>query len=70
MIFYKFLIFAIICFGGFVIYKVAVNAWKKSSVEDKIDEIELEKEIHDQIEDIKQKDAKSNKEDIDKFLKS
>ncbi len=62
--------FVIIAFGGYLIYRVATDAWRKSSVDDKIDEIELEKEIHDQIDEVDEVDAKNNKEDIDNFLDS
>lgn len=68
MIFYKFFVFFIVILGGYIIYRVAVNSWRRSDVEDKIDEIELEKEIHEQIEDVDLNEAKDNKEDIDNFL--
>lgn len=67
---YRFLMFVIVGFGGYLIYRVSTNAWRKASVEDKLDEIELEKEIHDQIDNINEKETKTNKDDIDNFLKS
>lgn len=70
MIFYRFLIFFIVLLGGYIIYRVAFNSWKKSDIEDKIDEIELEKEIHDQIEEVDLKEAEENKKDISEFLES
>ncbi len=70
MIFYRFLMFVVICFGGYMIYRVAISSWKKSSVDDKLDEIELEKEIHEHIQEVDEEEAKHNKEDIDNFLKS
>lgn len=70
MIFYRFLIFLLVGFGGYLIYRVAVDSWRKSEVEDKIDEIEQEKEIHDQIEDVDLKEAEQNRKEIDEFLES
>ena len=70
MIFYRFIVFIIIAFGLYIIYKVAHDAWKKSSVEDKLDEIELEKELHEQIDGIDEDEINNNKKDIDDFLKS
>lgn len=68
MIFYKFFVFFIVILGGYFIYRIAVNSWRKSDIEDKIDEIELEKEIHESIEDVDLAEAKENKEDINSFL--
>jgi len=53
-----------------MIYRVAIDAWRKSDIEDKIDNIELEKEIHDEIDGIDTNRVKTNKSDIDNFLKS
>lgn len=70
MIFYRFLMFAIVGFGGYLIYRVAVNSWRKSEVEDKLDEIEQDREIHEQIEDVDLEEAEQHKKDIDDFLES
>lgn len=62
--------FAIVGFGGYLIYRVAVNSWRKSEVEDKLDEIEQDREIHEQIEDVDLEEAEQHKKDIDDFLES
>ena len=54
MILYRFIIFVIIAFGGYLIYRVATDAWRKTSVDDKID-------------DVDEDEAKNNRDDIDNF---
>ena len=68
MIFYQFLMFIIVIIGGYFIYKVAFDAWKKSSTMDKLDEIDLENDIHIDIEGVDLEKSIRNKKDIDNFL--
>lgn len=70
MIFYRFFVFFVVVLGSYIIYRVAVNSWRKSGVEDKLDEIELEKEIHDQIDEVDIDEAHENKKEINDFLES
>ncbi len=62
--------FAVLVFGGYVIYRWALKAWKKSDVESRIDNTLFTEEQHEKVEKFKEdhENPRNKIKDINKFV--
>lgn len=55
--------------GGYLLFKLAVKAWRRADLKNKIENIEEEKELASKVVDIKTKDVQRNRKKLDDFNK-
>lgn len=65
----RLIMWSIAALGVFIIYRLALKAWRRADVQDKLEKIDGDARLSAQISTVDEEDVRENRDNLDKFKK-